>query len=105
MSEEQIEIVRDTVSGVLVGKAADLRLLHKHAEPRRAIREVGALGRLALWLEQGQVVDGIRMRVKPELNVIDADGRPTGQLGLYAYWRNGTALATQEAFRVLKVKA
>jgi hypothetical protein len=56
MTEAQLEIVRDAVFGELVGKAGDLRLLHKHPDPRRAIRDVAALGRLAFWLEHGQVL-------------------------------------------------
>jgi hypothetical protein len=55
MSEEQVELVRDEVIGQLIGKAADLHLLNKYADPRRAIREVAALGRLAFWLEDGKV--------------------------------------------------
>ncbi|HEY5332435.1 MAG TPA: hypothetical protein VIJ21_02735 [Solirubrobacterales bacterium] len=56
MSEEQLEIVRRTVFGALVGKAGDLRLLHKLRDPKGAIREVAALGRPAFWLEHGQVL-------------------------------------------------
>lgn len=56
MSEEERGIVREEVIGQLVGKAADLHLLHKHADPKRAIREVAALGRLAFWLHHAEVV-------------------------------------------------
>lgn len=56
MSEEQREIIRRSVFGALVGKAGDLRLLHQHPDPKRAIREVAALGRLAFWLEYDEVV-------------------------------------------------
>lgn len=56
MSEEQIEIVRRNVFGALVGKAGDLDLLDKDPDPKRAIREVAALGRLAFWLEYGEVL-------------------------------------------------
>jgi hypothetical protein len=56
MSEEQVEIVRRVVFGALVGKAGDLRLLNKLPDPRRAIREVAALGCLAYWLETSKVV-------------------------------------------------
>ena len=55
MTEAQLEIVRDAVFGELIIKAGDLRLLHKHPDPKRAIREVAALGRLVFWLEHGQV--------------------------------------------------
>jgi hypothetical protein len=56
MSEEQLEIVRPNVFAALVGKAGDLRLLHKHPDPMGAIREVAALGRLAFWLEHGEIL-------------------------------------------------
>ncbi|MCW2981297.1 MAG: hypothetical protein JWO14_3024 [Solirubrobacterales bacterium] len=56
MSEAQLEIVRRNVFGALVGKAGDLRLLHKLRDPKGAIREVSALGRLAFWLEHGEIV-------------------------------------------------
>jgi hypothetical protein len=55
MTEAQLDIVRRNVFNALVGKAQDLRLLNKLADPRQAIREVATLGRLALWLEHGQV--------------------------------------------------
>jgi hypothetical protein len=56
MTEEQIGIVRDDVIGELIGKAGDLDVLHTHPDPKRAIREVAALARLAFWLEYGEVV-------------------------------------------------
>lgn len=55
MSEEQLELVRRGVFIALVGKANDLRLLHRRSDPKRAIMEVAALGRLAFWLEHGLV--------------------------------------------------
>jgi hypothetical protein len=56
MTAAQLEIVRRSVFNALVGKAGDLRLLHKNPDPKGAIREVAALGRLAFWLEHGQVL-------------------------------------------------
>jgi hypothetical protein len=56
MTDEQIEIVRRSVFGALVGKAGDLRLLNKNPDPKGAIREVAALARLAFWLEYDEVV-------------------------------------------------
>jgi hypothetical protein len=55
MTEAQLDIVRHAVLGELIGKAGDLRLLHSHPDPKRAIREVAALGRLAFWLKHGMV--------------------------------------------------
>jgi hypothetical protein len=72
MTEAQLEIVRRSVFGALVGKAGDLRLLHKNPDPKWAIREVAALGRLAFWLEHGEVLvpDRVAREVAQEL----ADG-------------------------------
>lgn len=56
MTDEQIEIVREAVIGELIGKAGDLRLLNKLEDPKRAIREVAALARLAFWLGHGEVL-------------------------------------------------
>jgi hypothetical protein len=56
MTEAQLDIVRHAVFGELIGKAGDLRLLNKLNDPRQAIREVAALGRLAFWLEHGEVL-------------------------------------------------
>lgn len=56
MSEEQLRIVRDAVLGELIGRAGDLRHLNRIADPRRAIREVAALGRSAYWLGIGEVL-------------------------------------------------
>jgi hypothetical protein len=56
LTDDQMEIVRSAVWCALVGQAADLRVLHSHPEPKAAIKEVAALGRLAFWLEHGQVL-------------------------------------------------
>jgi hypothetical protein len=56
LSEEQLEIVRDAVSGALVARAADLRHLKKAPDRKWAIKEVAALGRLAFWLDGGEIL-------------------------------------------------
>lgn len=56
LTDAQLEIVRDAVFGELVGKAGDLRLLDANPDPKGAIKEVAALGRLAFWLEHGEVL-------------------------------------------------
>jgi hypothetical protein len=72
MTEAQLEIVRDAVFGELVGKAGDLRLLHANPDPKGAIKEVAALGRLAFWLEHGEVL--VPDRVAREVAQGLADG-------------------------------
>lgn len=56
LSESQMEIVKDTVLGQLIGCAGDLALLYKARDPKRAVREVAALGRLAFWLEWREIL-------------------------------------------------
>jgi hypothetical protein len=41
---------------VLIARAGVLRLLKPSPDPRREIREVAALGRLAFWLNIGEVL-------------------------------------------------
>ncbi len=45
---------------------------------------------------------GLTVELIPHL--FGENGRPTGQRGLYAIWRNGAKVLTKSAFRVLKVK-
>jgi hypothetical protein len=56
LTEQQLEILRKAIIGTLAARAADLRLLHGDRDPKAAIRNVAALGRLVWWLENGQAV-------------------------------------------------
>lgn len=56
LSNEHLEIVRTVVMGELIGSAGDLRLLSKLREPKQAVREVAALGRLAFGLRHGEIL-------------------------------------------------
>jgi len=49
LSDGRLGVVRDIVSARSIGCAGDLDLLNKLPDPRRAVREVAALGRLAFW--------------------------------------------------------
>jgi HK97 family phage major capsid protein len=51
------------------------------------------------------IVDRIGMTVEVVPHLMGANGRPTGQRGLYAYWRNNSKVLSPKAFRVLKIKA
>lgn len=51
------------------------------------------------------IYDRIGMQVDLVPHLVGANHRPTGQRGVYAYWRTGTALLDGNAFRLLKVKA
>jgi hypothetical protein len=56
MTDEQLEIVRHAVSMELIGRAGDLRFLGRLPDPRQAVKDVAALGRLAFWLHHGEVL-------------------------------------------------
>lgn len=79
MSEEQLGIVRDAVLTALIGQAADLHLLNKNPDPKSAIREVAALGRLAFWLQHDEVAvpdraaRAVVARIVEEVEEMDAD--------------------------------
>lgn len=51
------------------------------------------------------IADRIGMMAKPVDNVPGENGRPTGQEGLYFFWRNGAKVMSKKAFRKLKTKA
>ena len=44
---------------------------------------------------------GLTLEVIPHL--FDTNNMPTGQRGLYAYWRNGAKVVDANAFRTLKL--
>jgi hypothetical protein len=56
LSGEQIEIVRRSIHRALVDRAIGLRFLHKMPDPRWAVKEVAALGRLAFWIENREIL-------------------------------------------------
>jgi len=93
---EQMEIVRSAVRGALIGQAGDLRLLHSHHEPRAAIREVAALGRLAFWLEHEQILvpDALARRIAGFL-AEGAEARNAEIIGRYE-----EAVAESDALRL-----
>ncbi|MBS1888804.1 MAG: hypothetical protein JSU06_16595 [Actinobacteria bacterium] len=55
LSEEQISFVRREVFSALYGRAGNLARLNRLPDPKAAIREVAALGRLAESLQDGGV--------------------------------------------------
>lgn len=50
------------------------------------------------------IVDRIGMNVEIVQHLFGANRRPTGQRGIYAIWRNNTAVLAANAFRLLTVK-
>lgn len=53
--------------------------------------------------QQFLIVDRIGMNVELVPHVMGANGRPTGQRGVYAIWRNNAKVLVPEAFRVLNI--
>jgi HK97 family phage major capsid protein len=50
------------------------------------------------------IVDRVGMQVELIPHTFGANGRPLGQRGFYAIWRNSSKVLTAKAFKVLKVK-
>ena len=75
LSESQLDIVKGIVFGQLIGSAGDLRLLNKLPDPKGAVREVAALGRLTYWLHMGEihVPDRVAVEVVSRL-AVEVDG-------------------------------
>jgi hypothetical protein len=84
LSEGQLEIVSDIVFGQLMGSAGDLALLNKMRDPKRAVREVAALGRLSYWLEYREILVPDRIarevmsRLAAEVDGMNEQGDTTG---------------------------
>lgn len=53
--------------------------------------------------DEFRIVDRIGMSVELIPNLFGTNGRPTGQRGLYAFWRNGSGVLVPNAFRALEV--
>jgi HK97 family phage major capsid protein/HK97 family phage prohead protease len=51
------------------------------------------------------IADRLGMSIELIPHLFGSSGRPTGQRGIYAIWRNSSVILTSNAFRVLKVKA
>jgi HK97 family phage major capsid protein len=54
--------------------------------------------------DEFRIVDRIGMSVELVPHLFGANRRPTGQRGLYAYWRTGSGVLVPNAFRWLEVK-
>lgn len=84
MSEAQTEIVYEVVLSQLIGSAGDLRILNKHRDPRKSVREVAALGRLTFWLEYREILvpdriaREVMLRLAREVDGMNEDGESTG---------------------------
>jgi HK97 family phage major capsid protein len=82
------------------------RLVNKPAYELSTMDTVAAKKLIAIYgdFRHFLIVDRIGMTVEVVQHLFGENGRPTGQRGLYAYWRNSSKVLTKAAFRVLKVK-
>jgi HK97 family phage major capsid protein len=70
-----------------------------------AVGTPGELVMVAGDLSTFRIVERVGMSVELIPNLMGATFTPTGQRGLYAWWRNGSAVLVPNALRVLKIKA
>ena len=59
---------------------------------------------LADWQTAFIVVDRVGMRIELVPHLVGTNRRPTGQRGLFAYWRVGSGVLAANAARYLEVK-
>lgn len=64
-----------------------------------------ATNRIAIFGDFNQfvIVDKIGLTIELIPHMVNGDGNPTGQRGLFAYWRNSSEVVVDSAFRVLTV--
>lgn len=83
------------------------QLLGRAANEASEMDDTTADGALILLVGNFQkgfvVVDRVGMSVELIPNLFGPNGRPTGQRGLYAYWRNSSKVLVDNAFRLLRV--
>jgi HK97 family phage major capsid protein len=51
-----------------------------------------------------KIVDRVGMTVSQVPHLFGGEGRPTGESGLYCYWRTGSVVQIANAIRVLSIK-
>jgi len=64
-----------------------------------------AAGRVAIFGDFNQflIVNKIGLTVELIPHMVNGDGNPTGERGLFAYWRNSSVVLVDSAFRVLTI--
>ncbi len=80
----------------------------KTAEWSTMAATVSAGNKILLYGDFAQgyrIADRLGMTVELIQHLFGANRRPTGERGLFAYWRTGAAVVVPNAIRVLKVKA
>lgn len=98
-----------TMANVWVEQLQDgipARLVGYGAYEQSSMASTVATGNLILLFgdfQQFLIVDRVGMSVELVPHLFGANGRPTGQRGIYAMWRNNSKILTSAAFRLLKV--
>ena len=87
--------VTDGRAGTLLGYPA------YQSSAMSAVTTVGALFAIIGDFSRFVIVDRVGLNVEVLPHLLGANRRPTGQRGLYAFWRNGSKVINADAFRVL----
>ncbi len=90
-------LMPDRAGGILGARTFEVSVM---ASTLAANAKVLLYGDFANYL----IVDRVGMSVELIPHLFGANRRPTGERGLFAYWRTGAAVLVPNAFRVLKVK-
>jgi HK97 family phage major capsid protein len=92
------EYLKDARPSQLLGKPAyELSTMDATTEKEKLILIYGDF-------KQYIIAERLGMAVKLIPDLFGEEGRPTGESGFYAFWRNGAKIRTKAAFRVTKVK-
>ena len=87
--------VRDGQAGFLLGYPA------YHSSAMAAVTTTGSLFAIVGDFSRFVIVDRVGLNVEVLPHLLGANRRPTGERGLYAFWRNGSKVINADAFRVL----
>jgi HK97 family phage major capsid protein len=87
--------VTDGRAGMLLGYPA------YQSSAMAAVTTTGSLFAIVGDFSRFVIVDRVGLNVEVLPHLLGANRRPTGQRGLYAFWRNGSKVINADAFRVL----
>lgn len=87
--------VTDGRAGMLLGYPA------YQSSAMAAVTTTGSLFAIIGDFSRFVIVDRVGLNVEVLPHLLGANRRPTGQRGLYAFWRNGSKVINADAFRVL----
>lgn len=90
-----------------IGNGLPAQLLGYSVHENSDMDAIGNTKRIAAFGDFSQylIVDRVGMSVELVPHVFGANGRPTGQRGVYAIWRNNAMILVQKAIKVLVTSA